>query len=650
MDSDDEYDAYDLSEFSAADFTRIDAATHEHPRSPSPGADGAQSRPGAGASGGPQIAVALESASDVRVDKAAQDGGRSEGGLGGAGSASTQRERRDAHLRGPDTRSPFEEYRRRGTLSVTDLVGPSWCEVQFDYGLRQGRNRVVADRPETFVSSKGKVIAVQKKVAEENEKIMDRGRSVHKELEREVHPEEVVVDIQTREEFWALRFVNMLSCLESLRELGFSREMPVFGTVQDQVVIGVIDEISLQKLPEPEVAQNSQNKRAPMSAPGTPRKPKKQREPSSPSQQSQITTFFGSPPKPSRKSKSHKRTSGPQPPTHELHLLDTKTRRSSTLPSDDDALASRMQLMLYRHLLSALLSPAFPFDAFWSTVQADPHAQLSHAFLLQSGLAREMEPGVVLAYPACLDDLADCWRAAVSALRVRGVARTLEIVYRTQPRVRSVAAEFRAADREAQDIARAIEESLREQGRDADLERAIAESLRDATRASGSGGAPEALVNALTSVPSSRPDLAWRAQDGVLDRAGPSLLEAVVESARPEDAPTAERNIAELGGPGLLAPPAERTPSPSRRVSRIIGRKTFPFDEEAMLAHVRSVLRWWRGERAPVGVDLEHSHRCFSCEYREGCEWREKKAKEAEAEYMERVSRRTEGERTTNSA
>lgn len=28
--------------------------------------------------------------------------------------------------------APFEEFRRRGNLSVSDLVGTVWCEVQFD--------------------------------------------------------------------------------------------------------------------------------------------------------------------------------------------------------------------------------------------------------------------------------------------------------------------------------------------------------------------------------------------------------------------------------------------------------------------------------------------------------------------------------------
>jgi hypothetical protein len=32
--------------------------------------------------------------------------------------------------------SLLEMFRPRGRLSVTDLVGPSWCEVKFDYSLR----------------------------------------------------------------------------------------------------------------------------------------------------------------------------------------------------------------------------------------------------------------------------------------------------------------------------------------------------------------------------------------------------------------------------------------------------------------------------------------------------------------------------------
>jgi exonuclease V len=48
--------------------------------------------------------------------------------------------------------------------------------VQFDYGLRQGRSRALADRPDSFVSAEGKVIMMDKKVAEVNEEVLEHGR------------------------------------------------------------------------------------------------------------------------------------------------------------------------------------------------------------------------------------------------------------------------------------------------------------------------------------------------------------------------------------------------------------------------------------------------------------------------------------------
>ena len=50
------------------------------------------------------------------------------------------------------------------------------CEVQYDYGLRQLRSRPIKERPQTFVTTKGKEIKVEAKVAAKNEDIMDRGK------------------------------------------------------------------------------------------------------------------------------------------------------------------------------------------------------------------------------------------------------------------------------------------------------------------------------------------------------------------------------------------------------------------------------------------------------------------------------------------
>jgi exonuclease V len=294
---------------------------------------------------------------------------------------------------------------------------------------------------------------------------------------------------------------------------------------------------------------------------------------------------------------------------YELRILDTKTRRSNTLPSYDDAFSSRMQLMLYRHLLSALLSPSFSFSTFWEKVQVDPSAQFSDGFLLQVGLARQTDGKVVLGYPACLDDLADLWCSTVHSSPLQSVSPTLEIVYRKQLEHNatseasrphpSTSYDFAVADQEARDLTHAIAASLREQD-GSDLERAKAESLLDMT--TPAGGRPSAHGDAVVDTASlhpteglsDRPDIPWYTQSGS------GAVEGTQSWVLERPPPVGTWNIDKLG--------LSRSESP--RI-RIIGRKSFAFDEEAMNAYVQDVLRWWHGERPPRGVDVEHSHRCL---------------------------------------
>jgi hypothetical protein len=131
----DEYDAYDLSEFSAADFVHIDSnttgATTRHDNRATVDAtaqeegkvvvvtDGDWTRAfEKGGSGGlPQVAVEIEPATDepVVVKVAA----------GGSGSGDSV-----VVADGASRRSPFKEFRSQ-TLSVSDLVGPAWYVPSF---------------------------------------------------------------------------------------------------------------------------------------------------------------------------------------------------------------------------------------------------------------------------------------------------------------------------------------------------------------------------------------------------------------------------------------------------------------------------------------------------------------------------------------
>jgi exonuclease V len=303
---------------------------------------------------------------------------------------------------------------------------------------------------------------------------------------------------------------------------------------------------------------------------------------------------------------------------HELSLIDTKTRRSNSLPSDDDAFSSRMQLMLYHHLLSALLSPTFSFSAFWEKVRVDPFAQFSDVFLMQSGLARQTDGNVVLASAECLDDLTDLFHSTVRSLQVQGVSPTLEIVYRTQPKRSSAAAPEvpratilndslgNVVSQEARDLALAIEASRREFEDDPELQRALAESLRDVVPKKDSEAELTDSKNPVadtrfpsrqvTEQLSDKPDIPRYARDAATESTQSENVEI--------DQQMGERSTAKLGTrAGKRKEPQPETP-------RVIGRKSFAFDEAVLHAYVQDVLQWWRGERPPRGVDLEHTRRC----------------------------------------
>src|ERR1700712_809658 len=86
----------------------------------------------------------------------------------------------------PDIRSPLERFRTKPkkALSVTDLVSPAWCELQYWYTL-------------TLHGRKKRTPA------------MKQGSKVHQKLEDQVHTT-VKVDIQTKEDAWGLRIWNVI--------------------------------------------------------------------------------------------------------------------------------------------------------------------------------------------------------------------------------------------------------------------------------------------------------------------------------------------------------------------------------------------------------------------------------------------------------
>jgi exonuclease V len=69
----------------------------------------------------------------------------------------------------------------------------------------------------------------------------------------------------------------------------------------------------------------------------------------------------------------------------------------------------------------------------------------------------------------------------------------------------------------------------------------------------------------------------------------------------------------------------------------LIGKKAFVHDDVVLDAYANDEMRWWRGERATKGVDIEDASKCRICEFAEGCSWRMEKLEEAKRKARLRV-------------
>lgn len=241
-----------------------------------------------------------------------------------------------------DSRSPLERWRTRPrkALSVTDLVSPSWCELQYFYTLKyHGRKR--------------RTVA------------MKEGSVVHQTLEEQVHTT-VKVDIETKEDAWGLRIWNVIQGLRSLMEGGQTRELEVWGIVGGQVVNGVIDEISYicpdEQMEEKMSAKAAKSKDA------------------VPADQPSITNFF----------KSSSTTNKTTPPlkrnhTDKIYLCDVKTRAGRSLPTGAAFRPTQYQLMVYHRLLSNLATNTVDFNLLAERYALAPDAPFSDSFIAQIG-------------------------------------------------------------------------------------------------------------------------------------------------------------------------------------------------------------------------------------------------------------------------
>jgi exonuclease V len=194
---------------------------------------------------------------------------------------------------------------------------------------------------------------------------MKRGSAVHQVLEDQVHTT-VHVELETKEDAWGLRIWNVIQGLRTLRDEGLTRELEIWGTVDGLVVNGVIDELSYI-CPDTEMEESLQ-------------KPTPQDE--LPPDQASISDFFKTAGGTSlaEATRSKRRTR-----TKKVYLCDVKTRGVRNLPSGAAFRPTKIQLMLYHRLLSALATNNVDFSILTARYSLDPSKTFSDSFLAQIG-------------------------------------------------------------------------------------------------------------------------------------------------------------------------------------------------------------------------------------------------------------------------
>ena len=233
-----------------------------------------------------------------------------------------------------DRRSPLERFRThpKKALSVTDLVSPAWCELQYWYTLtKHGRKRRTP--------------------------AMKEGSKVHKSLEEQVHTI-VPVDVQTKEDGWGLRIWNVIQGLRTLRDTGQTRELEIWGTIDGLVVNGIIDELSYV-CPDKELEDSLKklNKKEPL--------------PDQPT----IAEYFKATGATTIEAATWKKRCSQG---NKIYVCDVKTRSAHSLPSEMAFRSTRMQLLLYHNLLATL-------SILTERYKLNPDKVFSDSFLVQVG-------------------------------------------------------------------------------------------------------------------------------------------------------------------------------------------------------------------------------------------------------------------------
>ncbi|KAL4770340.1 exonuclease V [Aspergillus nidulans var. acristatus] len=267
-----------------------------------------------------------------------------------------------------DTRSPVERFRRppNKAFSVTDLISPAWCEVQYWYTLtKHGRKRRTA--------------------------AMKKGSTIHKTLEDEIYTT-VPVEVTTKEDALALRIWNVIQGLRTLREFGITRELEIWGLVDGELVNGVIDQLCYE-CPDTELEASAASYYAEAAASRA----------VLPEYQMSLTDYLLSPAQGGKRlaemSRYEVEPQAAEDPvssqsTAELqqlpriYLTDIKTRGSNSTPTvkSSSFRPTLLQLQLYYHMLNRLvLTDDVTIELLAARYELDPEKTFTDAFICEVG-------------------------------------------------------------------------------------------------------------------------------------------------------------------------------------------------------------------------------------------------------------------------
>ncbi|KAI9931945.1 hypothetical protein MW887_009446 [Aspergillus wentii] len=274
----------------------------------------------------------------------------------------------DENNNAPDLRSPIERFRLppNKPFSVTDLISPAWCELQYWYTLTKfGRKRRTP--------------------------AMKQGSTIHKTLEDEIYTT-VSVEITTREDALALRIWNVIQGLRMLREYGITRELEVWGLVDGELVNGVIDQLSFE-CPDSDLEATAAEYYADVEVSRA----------AMPEYQMSLTDYLLSPSQGGRRLSDASWQNAPSltpddsvsqqlsPEVFSLprvYMTDVKTRASNSTPTvkSSSFRPTLLQLQMYYHMLNRLvLSDDVTVELLASRYNLDPERSFTDAFITEVG-------------------------------------------------------------------------------------------------------------------------------------------------------------------------------------------------------------------------------------------------------------------------